>query len=402
MFTLKLGLFVLLVASLGFPTFSYTANAEPVVCGIQLCSEYPGGYEAWKKDGLSNLYKIEKKTQPIEKSSTIKKVSAAEEYLELLFIQDAESAITVQHPGDDSNRYTITLNDVAKDTLYFSDRPNRLTGYMSTEDFAVMWHTGANSFSDDPPNTVIKFVSDGQSYVSIIELQTISYDESNNTLIYEIEVLDEIDLSHIRDAKAVNKLPEKMNDVTLFIDDVASTILGIIDPTGLLEDLYLYERYGSDGQGCAALWGFVEQHNLQNSDVAVNVLNCLTIANTCQDYYDKQMQIDAIKFGAAVLSFIAGPEIEAAAEVGIEAAEAAEVGGEAVAVGEEVAKAGTSTLKKVGSKLTNAWDKVPDHMQGIIKRGASKAASKLGGEISSEIFPNDNPPRIVKPENVSC
>ena len=46
-------------------------------------------------------------------------------------------------------------------TLYFSDRPQRAVGHMSTADFVDLWGEGDNSFEEDPPNAVLAFLEPG-------------------------------------------------------------------------------------------------------------------------------------------------------------------------------------------------------------------------------------------------
>ena len=49
----------------------------------------------------------------------------------------------------------ITIKDVSATTLYFSDRPYRLTGHVKTEDFVSQWDVGDNNFAEDPPNALL-------------------------------------------------------------------------------------------------------------------------------------------------------------------------------------------------------------------------------------------------------
>ena len=76
----------------------------------------------------------------------------------------AEQSMFVQTArGITSDGSTLTLNDVTPATLYFSDRPQRVVGYMSTADFVDLWAEGDNSFAEDPPNAVLAFVQPGDS-----------------------------------------------------------------------------------------------------------------------------------------------------------------------------------------------------------------------------------------------
>ena len=74
--------------------------------------------------------------------------------LEEMFVQIARSVT--------SDQTTLTLQDVAPSTLYFSDRPERVVGHMTTEQFVEQWSEGPNSFLEDPPNAVLSYVGAGE------------------------------------------------------------------------------------------------------------------------------------------------------------------------------------------------------------------------------------------------
>ena len=63
--------------------------------------------------------------------------------LEEMFVHTARSV--------SSDQVTITLHGLTPSTLYFSDRPERVVGHMSTAQFVEMWAQGPNSFQEDPP-----------------------------------------------------------------------------------------------------------------------------------------------------------------------------------------------------------------------------------------------------------
>ena len=66
--------------------------------------------------------------------------------LEEMFVQIARNVT--------SDQTTLTLQDVSPSTLYLSDRPERVVGHMTTEQFVEQWTEGPNSFFEDPPNAV--------------------------------------------------------------------------------------------------------------------------------------------------------------------------------------------------------------------------------------------------------
>jgi hypothetical protein len=74
---------------------------------------------------------------------------------------EAEQSMFVQTAhGMSSDGTTLTLNQVTPSTLYFSDRPKRIVGHMTTSDFVDLWDEGDNSFEEDPPNAVLAFLLD--------------------------------------------------------------------------------------------------------------------------------------------------------------------------------------------------------------------------------------------------
>ena len=73
--------------------------------------------------------------------------------LEEMFVQIARNVT--------SDESTLTLQDVSPSTLYFSDRPERVVGHMTTEQFVDHWSEGPNSFLEDSPNAVMSYVGTG-------------------------------------------------------------------------------------------------------------------------------------------------------------------------------------------------------------------------------------------------
>jgi hypothetical protein len=80
---------------------------------------------------------------------------------------EAEESMFVQTaPRFTSDGTTVTLHDVTAATIYFSDRPQRVVGHMTTADFVDLWGVGENSFATDPPNAVLSFLGTGDDVPS--------------------------------------------------------------------------------------------------------------------------------------------------------------------------------------------------------------------------------------------
>jgi len=117
---------------------------------------------------------------------------------ESMFVQTAQ--------GIDSDGKTLTLRGITPSTLYFSDRPERVVGHMTTADFVDLWAVGDNSFESDPPNAVLAFLEPGadvpDDVVVVLREPTLNGD---GELSYSIDVLE-------------GTVPAKTGPVSLFID----------------------------------------------------------------------------------------------------------------------------------------------------------------------------------------
>jgi hypothetical protein len=49
----------------------------------------------------------------------------------------------------------LTLGDASPMTIFFSDRPERLTGQLRNDLFAKLWNERKNGFKNDPPNAAL-------------------------------------------------------------------------------------------------------------------------------------------------------------------------------------------------------------------------------------------------------
>ena len=117
---------------------------------------------------------------------------------ESMFVQTAQ--------GIDSDGQTLTLTGITPSTLYFSDRPQRVVGHMSTADFVDLWAIGGNNFETDPPNAVLAFLEPDADAPddAVVVLKEPNFDGAGD-LSYSIEVLE-------------GTVPTRAGPVTLFID----------------------------------------------------------------------------------------------------------------------------------------------------------------------------------------
>jgi len=119
------------------------------------------------------------------------------EEIEALFAQTARELTT---DGDQ-----VTLHGASPATLYFSDRPQRVVGHLTTKQFVDEWGKGENSFAEDRPNAVISFVEKGDQTPedAIVVLKDPQID--GDSLTYTVDMLE-------------GSLPPKGELVSVFID----------------------------------------------------------------------------------------------------------------------------------------------------------------------------------------
>lgn len=82
----------------------------------------------------------------------------------------------------------IRLNAVSPTTLFFSDRPDRVTGHITTEDFVEQWGEGDDSFADDPPNALLSLFDDEEVNDVVVVLRDPVLSDAD--LSYDIEITD--------------------------------------------------------------------------------------------------------------------------------------------------------------------------------------------------------------------
>jgi hypothetical protein len=73
--------------------------------------------------------------------------------VEDMFVQTAR--------GIRSDAGSITLVGLTPHTIYFSDRPQRIVGHITTQRFLEWWSDGDDSFAVDPPNAVLAWGEPG-------------------------------------------------------------------------------------------------------------------------------------------------------------------------------------------------------------------------------------------------
>jgi hypothetical protein len=103
-----------------------------------------------------------------------------EQMVDYLFVQHAEG-VTIDNGF-------LRLKDVAIETLYFSDRPERIVGRVTTQEFVDHWSTGDDSFKEDPPNAVVSILHHPEPQDVVVVLSEPELEK--NDLVYNVEILD--------------------------------------------------------------------------------------------------------------------------------------------------------------------------------------------------------------------
>ena len=115
--------------------------------------------------------------------------------VQYLFVQTAHS---ITSKGE-----LLTLHGVGPGTLFFSDRPERITGHGATEEWVKTWSEGEDSFSANPPNATLSILGGDEIEDVVVELQNPQLVGSK--LTYTVKVLD-------------GTLPASGGAASLFID----------------------------------------------------------------------------------------------------------------------------------------------------------------------------------------
>ena len=109
--------------------------------------------------------------------------AADEDIADLLFVQTGGK--TTLSNGE------LRLTGVNPHTLYFTDRPERIVGKVTTKDFVEHWATGDDSFKSDPPNAVLTADNGNSAEEVTVVLRNPRLD--GDTLVYDVEVLSGAD-----------------------------------------------------------------------------------------------------------------------------------------------------------------------------------------------------------------
>ena len=121
--------------------------------------------------------------------------------------------------------YELVLQGVPEYVVYFSDRPERDAGTVSTAALASQFST----VESDPPNAAIVVSESGVTVTVVVTLTSLAYDAEAGTLSASATILDIVPegLNSIAGAPA-DELPTSFGTAEIFIDAYPTPVNGAI------------------------------------------------------------------------------------------------------------------------------------------------------------------------------
>lgn len=118
---------------------------------------------------------------------------------QLMFVQSADDLKV------DAATHTIRLVKLNPQTVYFSDRPQRIAGNLKLADYLKTWKDGRDSFNADPPNATLSVYEPGQAEPTLVVVTITKPVVDGADLVYGYKLLD-------------GQMPAAGGATTLFID----------------------------------------------------------------------------------------------------------------------------------------------------------------------------------------
>jgi len=126
--------------------------------------------------------------------------SISDQKVQLLFVQNATG---IEY---DKAKGTLRMKNIARSTLFFTDRPVRMAGYYHTRDeFLHLWSEGPDSFAKSPPNATLSLLEVGKADLQNVVINIRNPRLQGKDLIYDITIIE-------------GTMPQAAGDAVLFID----------------------------------------------------------------------------------------------------------------------------------------------------------------------------------------
>ena len=103
---------------------------------------------------------------------------------QLMFIQTSEDLRV------DAAKSTLRLVKVNPQTLYFSDRPQRIAGNLKMADYLKTWKDGRDNFGADPPNATLSVYEPGRAEQTLVVVTIMKPVVDGADLLYTYQIVD--------------------------------------------------------------------------------------------------------------------------------------------------------------------------------------------------------------------
>jgi len=119
-------------------------------------------------------------------SIVIAQTSTSPQEPQFMFVQIAEDLKV------DPEEQTLRLVNVAQQTLYFTDRPQRIAGHLKMSDYMKEWtaKAGKDNFGDDPPNATLSVYEPGKAENTIVVVEILNPAIDGDDIIYEYKLIE--------------------------------------------------------------------------------------------------------------------------------------------------------------------------------------------------------------------
>src|ERR1039457_3187187 len=124
---------------------------------------------------------------------------------QLMFVHGAEDLKV------DPAASAFRLVKVNQQTLYFSDRPERIAGHMKMDQYLAEWAKaeGPDNFTADPPNAILSVYEPGKDNNTVVVVKISHPVVDGNDLVYSYKLIK-------------GKIPVDGGATALFIDSIAA------------------------------------------------------------------------------------------------------------------------------------------------------------------------------------
>ena len=104
---------------------------------------------------------------------------------QLMFVQSADDFKV------DAAKNTFRLVKVNQQTLYFSDRPERIAGHMKMDQYLAEWAKaeGPDNFSADPPNAILSVFEPGKADNTVVVVKISHPVVDGNDILYSYKII---------------------------------------------------------------------------------------------------------------------------------------------------------------------------------------------------------------------